>query len=800
MIKNYFKTAWRNLWKNKTFSVIIILGLSVGLACCILMFLFIQHELSYDKFNVHASNIYRITSESESTSGKTNLAVTPAPWAPLMKKDFHEINNFVRILKSEKAVIGQPGQQKFYENDLLFADSTFFDVFSFGLLKGNSKQALEKPNCIILTRETAEKYFGSVDPIGKTLEINSFVGTFNVQITAIVNEIPSTSHFKFNAIISLQTLGDLSGLWSFHMFQSYVLLNNNVSTQALETKFKGFVNKYIANNPQADGKHDIHLQPLSSIHLHSQMLGEIGVNGDIKYIYIFTGIALFILLIACFNFTNLSTARSLTRAKEIGLRKVVGAEKQQLMKQFLSETILFALIALALAIIIASLALPVFNQLSGRQLTFNLNNNYSLILLFVLLVVFVGILAGIYPAVILSSFRPVEVLKGKLPITAKGVLFRKVLVTLQFVICIALIASTIIVTKQLQFLKNKKLGFDKENVVIVTLPKDVDSARLQTLKNSILNNQVISNAAMASSIPGVNIPVNQVNDGNTDLSKALSMQMLFTDNEFIRTMNIKILAGRDFSSEYATDKTEGFILNEVAIKKMGWQNPAEAIGKRFQWVRPDVVLKSGKVIGVVQNFNITPLKSAVQPLVLHYSPMRFQYMYVRINQLNASHAIDIIEKSFKRIYPKQSFEYSYLDETLNNMYASEGKTSQIFSYFSFLAILIACMGILGLSLYSIQQHIKEIGIRKVLGASVIRITSELVKDFLKPVLIAAIIAFPIAWVAMNKWLQDFAYRVNISWWIFAAAGIVALLIAMLAVSFQAIKAAIANPVKSLRTE
>ena len=800
MIKNYFKTAWRNLWKNKTFSVIIILGLSVGLACCILMFLFIQHELSYDKFNVHASNIYRITSESESTSGKTNLAVTPAPWAPLMKKDFPEINNFVRILKSEKAVIGQPGQQKFYENDLLFADSTFFDVFSFGLLKGNSKQALEKPNCIILTRETAEKYFGSVDPIGKTLEINSFVGTFNVQITAIVNEIPSTSHFKFNAIISLQTLGDLSGLWSFHMFQSYVLLNNNVSTQALETKFKGFVNKYIANNPQADGKHDIHLQPLSSIHLHSQMLGEIGVNGDIKYIYIFTGIALFILLIACFNFTNLSTARSLTRAKEIGLRKVVGAEKQQLMKQFLSETILFALIALALAIIIASLALPVFNQLSGRQLTFNLNNNYSLILLFVLLVVFVGILAGIYPAVILSSFRPVEVLKGKLPITAKGVLFRKVLVTLQFVICIALIASTIIVTKQLQFLKNKKLGFDKENVVIVTLPKDVDSARLQTLKNSILNNQVISNAAMASSIPGVNIPVNQVNDGNTDLSKALSMQMLFTDNEFIRTMNIKILAGRDFSSEYATDKTEGFILNEEAIKKMGWQNPAEAIGKRFQWVRPDVVLKSGKVIGVVQNFNITPLKSAVEPLVLHYSPMRFQYMYVRINQLNASHAIDIIEKSFKRIYPKQSFEYSYLDETLNNMYASEGKTSQIFSYFSFLAILIACMGILGLSLYSIQQHIKEIGIRKVLGASVIRITSELVKDFLKPVLIAAIIAFPIAWVAMNKWLQDFAYRVNISWWIFAAAGIVALLIAMLAVSFQAIKAAIANPVKSLRTE
>jgi putative ABC transport system permease protein len=336
MIKNYFIIAWRNLWKNKVFSVINILGLSIGLACCILMFLFIQHELSYDKFNVHASNIYRITSESESTSGKTNLAITPAPWAPLMKKDFPEINNFVRILKSEKAVIGKPGQQKFYENDLLYADSTFFDVFSFRLLKGNSKQALEKPNSIILTRESADKYFGNEDPIGKTLEVNSFVGIVTVQVTGIVDEIPSTSHFKFNALISLQTLGDISGFWAYHMFQSYVLLNNHVSTQTLEAKFKGFVNKYIANNPQADGKADIHLQPLNRIHLRSQMIGEVGVNGDIKYVYIFTGIALFILLIACFNFNHLSTALSLTRAKEVGFRKVVGAEKQQLMRQFLS--------------------------------------------------------------------------------------------------------------------------------------------------------------------------------------------------------------------------------------------------------------------------------------------------------------------------------------------------------------------------------------------------------------------------------------------------------------------------------
>src|SRR5258705_1616312 len=358
MIKNYFIIAWRNLWKNKTFSVINIFGLSIGLACCIVMFLFIQHELSFDKFNVNAPHIYRVTSETESTSGKTNLAVTPAPWAPLMKKDFPEINNYVRILKAEKSMMGQPGQQSFYENDLLYADSTFFDVFSFSLLKGNSKDALMKPNSIILTAATAEKYFGDEDPIGKTLELSSFVGLVTLQVTGIAKEMPSTSHLKFNALVSLQSLGDISGFWAYHMFQSYVLLNRNASAGALEKKFTGFVDKYITNNPQADGKQDIHLQPLNRIHLYSQMIGEVGVNGDIKYVYIFTGIALFILLIACFNFTNLSTARSISRAKEVGLRKVVGAEKRQLIKQFLGETIMFALIALLIAIIVAIFILP----------------------------------------------------------------------------------------------------------------------------------------------------------------------------------------------------------------------------------------------------------------------------------------------------------------------------------------------------------------------------------------------------------------------------------------------------------
>ena len=800
MIKNYFKTAWRNLWRNKIFSAINIFGLSIGLACCILMFLFIQHELSYDKFNVNAKNIYRIFSIPVDSKDKKELAVTPAPWAPLMKKDYPEIKEYVRLLRDEKMVIGQPGEQHFYEKDIFYADSTFFNVFSVELERGDVKKALERPNSIILTEESAQKYFGDADPIGKTLEINSFVGSVDVEVTAIAKKVPASSHFQFSSLISVQTLGDMSNFWAYHMFQSYILLNERTSPKEIEKKFIDFNNKYIANNPQADGKQDIFLQPLTDIHLHSNMTGEVGVNSDIAYVYVFAGVAIFILLIACFNFTNLSTARSLSRAKEVGLRKVVGAERSQLVKQFLGEAGFFAMISLAIALAIAYLVLPVFNQLSDRQLSLDLNRNLSLVIMLFLLILFVGLSAGIYPAVILSSFKPVEVLKGKLFKTTKKISFGRVLVTLQFVVSIVLIAATILVNQQLKFLQNKKLGFDKDNLVVLTLPKNLDTARLETFKTSLINNPGIRAVAASQSIPGPIIPVNQVNDGNADLTKALSMQMLFTDVDFVRTMNMKIIAGRDFSKDHPTDRTEGFILNEEAVKKSGWSSPADAIGKTFQWVIPNAVLKSGKVIGVVQDFNITPLKTAVQPLVMHIQPIRFQYLYIRFDQSKAENVISTIEKTFNQFYANQSFEYSFLDDTLAMMYKNERKLGTIFSYFSSLAILIACMGVLGLSLYSIRQRIKEIGIRKVIGASVTSITGLLIKEFIQPVLIATLIAVPIVWYGMNKWLEDFAYRITISWWIFAVAGALALIIAIFTVSLQAIKAAMANPVKSLRTE
>jgi putative ABC transport system permease protein len=798
MIKNYLKIAWRNLVTNKVFSAINIFGLSIGLACCILMFLFIQRELSYDKFHVNAKNIFRITSEADGPNGKTSLAVTPAPWAPLMKKDYPEIKQYVRLLRDEKTLLGEKGKEHSFAKNVLFVDSGFFNVFSFKLLNGNPATVLTQPNSIVLTKAAARKYFGDANPIGKSIEATTaFTSTIDVQVTGVIEEPPANSHIKFDALISMSTLGDLSNLWSYHMHNSYVVLADGVSKNTVEAKLKFFSDKYLANNPNADGKQDIHLQPLTDIHLRSNLVGELEANGDITYVYIFSGIALFVLLIACLNFMNLSTVRSLKRAKEVGMRKVVGAERTQLVRQFLVESVMVTFFALLFSLVIVVLALPVFNQLSERTLTVNFFGNINFILILVALTGIVGLLSGIYPASVLSSFKPVEVLKGSFQKSIKGGALRKVLVTIQFVISITLIAGTILVYNQLQFVQNKKLGFDKEKVVVATIQQNSDLAKVESLKNSLLNIPGVISVSAASTIPSTKIPVNLIHDENYPVKQNRSMQMLFVDHDFVKTMQMKLVDGRDFSVTHPTDVNEGFIINEEAVKQLGWKTANNAVGKTFQWVMPDTVLKNGKIIGVVEDFNITPLKTAVQPLVMHILPRRFQYLYIR---LSSNNALSQIENKFKQINPGQPFEYNFLDDTINSMYASEKKLGKIFGYFSCLAILIACMGILGLSIYAAQQRIKEIGIRKVLGATTLSIVSELSKEFLKPVLVAAFIASPIAWWVMNKWLEDFAYRINISLWIFVIAGIAAILIALVTVSFQAIKAAVANPVKSLRTE
>jgi putative ABC transport system permease protein len=798
MLQNYLKIAWRNIWKSKVFSAINVLGLAAGLACCLLMFLFIQHELSFDKFHARAKNIYRITSVPQTGEEKRELAVTPAPWGPLMQKDYPEIKVFVRLLKDQRTLAGEKGKEHSFVNNTLFVDSSFFDVFSFKLLQGEGTTILTQPNTIVLTKNLARRYFGNADPVGKPLEITtSFTSTIDVTITGVVDEPPSSSHVKFEALLSMSTLGDLSGLWSYHMHNTYVVLGDGARKEAVDEKLKSFSSKYIDNNPAADGRQDIQLQPLTDIHLRSQMVGELEANGDITYVYVFSGIALFVLLIACLNFMNLSTVRSLKRAREVGLRKVVGAERSQLVKQFLTESVLIAFFSLLLALIIVVVTLPVFNLLAERTLTMNFTGNAAFVVILVGLTLAVGLLSGLYPASVLSSFKPVEVLKGSFQKTGSGGSLRKVLVTLQFMISIALIASTILVYRQLKFVQNKKLGFDKEKVIVATLQGNSDADKLQTLKTAVIGTSGVVAVAAASTIPSTKIPVNLIHNENAADNQNRSMQMLFVDHDFVKTLQMKLTAGRDFSSAYGTDATEGFILNQEAVKQLGWQTAKNAIGKSFQWVLPDTVLKNGKIVGVVEDFNITPLKTAVQPLVMHILPRRFQYLYIRVNS-NA--ALSAVAKQFKQINPGQPFEYVFLDDVINSMYASETKLGKIFGYFSGLAILIACMGIFGLSIYSAQQRIKEIGIRKVLGASTISIVSELSKEFLKPVLIAACIAAPIAWYGMNKWLQDFAYRISIEWWVFVLAAFIAVLVALLTISFQSIKAAIANPVKSLRTE
>ena len=800
MYNNYFKVAWRNLWNNKLFSLINLSGLSAGLACCILIFLFIQHELSYDRFHAQARNIYRLTSVMQRTNGESELAVTPAPWAPLMKKNFPEIKNYTRLLKDERAVMGVPGQQHFYESRLLYADSTFFSVFTVTMRQGEIGKALARSNSMVLTADAAQKYFGDTDPIGKVLEVNSFGRSYNVEVTAVVDELPPTSHFRFDFLVSMETLGDLSDMWAFHMFQSYLLLNDNALPGSVQEKLPALADKYITNNPKADGKNDIHLQRLTDIHLRSHLIGEIDTNGNITYVYVFEGVALFILLTACFNFANLSTAKSLARAKEVGLRKVVGAQKNQLLAQFFSETILFALIALLIAVGLTYVMLPLFSQIAGRELIIDFRKNYPLLLTLIVLVGGVGLIGGLYPALVLSAFRPIEVLKGKFSKSNSGTSFRKVLVSFQFVISIALIASTLIVGKQLDFVQTKHPGFNRENVVVLTLPTDADSARLESFKSELLNDHMMISAGASSTLPSENIAVNQMNDGNSDLSTGSAMQMLFIDNDFVSTIQMQLIAGRNFDKKSDNDLEEGFIINEEAVKKFGWQTPNEAIGKTVQWVSPTEIRKKGKVIGVVKDFNITPLRTAVQPLVMHYQPQRLRYLYLRVNQGNATRAITSVQKQFNQFFPQQSFEFTFLDDTLNNLYRGEQKLSAVFSSFSFLAIFIACLGVFGLSFYSIQQRIKEIGVRKILGASTFRITSHLLKEFVKPVIIASFIATPIAWYLMNEWLKDFAYHIEISWKVFFIVTLSVLVLTLLTMIVQSVKAALANPVESLRNE
>ncbi len=804
MLKNYFKIAWRNIRKNKLFSAINILGLSIGIALCFIIMLYVQDELSFDHFNKNADNIARIVFHADINGGKIDESVTMPPVAQTMKKDFPEVQDATRILSF--------GTPKIIYNNIVFkndgfalVDPNFFSIFTFPMIKGDPKTALTQPDAIVLTQETAEKYFGKEEPIGKIIEINTDTNRV-YKVTGVIENMPSSSHFHFNVLGSLTSWADAkSDTWLGGNYHTYLLLKPGTDLKKMEARFPDMVEKYMG--PQIQQQMGLSLkafvtkgnslgfalQPLRDIHLNSNTTTEFEPGGNATYVYIFGGIAVFMLIVACINFINLSTASASRRAKEVGIRKVAGSGRFQLIRQFLSESMMIALIALMIAIVLVQLALPAFNNLSGKNLSLDIKP----ILAFVALGILVGIVAGIYPAFYLSSFKPIAVLKGKFTSNHKSFGLRSGLVVFQFFISVALIIGTIVVYQQMKFIQNKDLGYNKEQLVTIQNSYALGKNE-RVYEQQMLEDPRIVNATESYYKPAG--PSNYNNalaypQGNNKL--IVDGVEYHVDENYIPTLGMTTVSGRNFSKDFVTDSS-AIILNETAAKAFGWNN-ITAINKTIIRQNSDKGTNIPfHVIGVVKNFNFKSLHKAISPLYMTLQPEGG--LIFKIKTTNIAGLLATMKKQWDSYKTDEPFSYSFMDDLFSKTYATEEKTGTILNIFSVLIIFVACLGLFGLATYTAEQRTKEIGIRKVLGASVTQVTQMLSKEFLKLVFIASLIAFPVSWWAMNKWLQSFAYRIDIKWWVFAVAGFAALLVALITVSFQAIKAAVANPVKSLRTE
>ena len=808
MFKNYLKTTFRSLLKSKFYTLINITGLAAGLATCLLIFLYVTDELSYDKYNVNADRIYRVNNEVKFGGNHFDMAIAPAMQGPAMVREFPQVEQYTR-LRWHASFLIKKGNENIQEERVGYADSTLFDVFTLPVIAGNPKTALTEPHSIVITEKIAKKYFNTTDNVvGKTLIIND---TSNYKVTAVIKDIPAQSHFNFDIFLPMrEDAASRDDNWLSENWNTYVLLKKNADVKQVEAQLNpmmerhtGPILKSVINQSMDEFKKNgsfirASLTPLTDIHLHSNKIAEIGANGNAQFVYIFSAIALLILLIACVNFMNLSTARSSNRAKEVGVRKVLGSLKKNLIQQFLTESLVISFIALIFAILIASLLLPYFNQLAGKAIHVSGLIQPSMLLSLIGLMLIVGLLAGSYPAFFLSSFKPIEVLKGKLAGGFKRSWLRDSLVVFQFVISIILIFGTVVIYNQLNYIHNKDIGFDRNQVLVI---QHTDALREQAtvFKNELLQVSGVKDATMSGYLP---VNFNRSNDvfftsPALDQSSAISMQNWTVDEAYIPTLDINILQGRDFSKEFRTDST-AIILNEAAAKFLGNK---DLLNKKLYEVK-DIQTKAlteYHIIGIIKNFNFSSLRDVITPLALKFGQNNGD-ISVRISSSNITAVADQIKNKWKSMAPAQPFDYSFMDEDFSKLYTTEQRTGQIFITFAVLAILIACLGLFGLVTYAAEQKIKEIGIRKVLGANIVTIVLIMLKDFMKLVLIASLIGFPIAWWAMSKWLQDFAYRTNIAWWIFLLAAIITVFIALFTISFQSIKAAIANPVKSLRTE
>lgn len=807
MFQNYLKIALRNLWKNKGFSTINILGLAIGIATCLLITLYVLDELSYDRYHEKSDRIYRVNIDLRFGGGEQKFAVAPDPLAFTMVELYPQVENAVRFRGYGSFVI-RKGNENIREDRIISVDSTLFDVFTLPMIAGNSRSALTAPYSVVITESIARKYFNKTDVVGQSLR---FDNTQDYKVTGVIKDMPVNSHFNYDFFISLSSTDESRrGIWLSFNFNTYLLLKAGTSQQSVEAKFDEIYKKYMW--PQAQELMNIteedfqksgnylrlSLMPITDIHLKSDRIAELGVNSDMQMVYIFMIIAVLILVIACVNFMNLSTARSANRAKEVGVRKVLGTQKINLIKQFLTESVLMSLIAFVIAVLLAMLLLPYFNQLSVKELTLSPEQHPALLPLLVLFAIVVGLLAGSYPAFYLSAFKPIEVLKGKLSKGFKSSYFRSGLVVLQFFISIGLIVATIVIYRQLNFIQNKKLGFNKEQVITIHDTYVLEN-KIETFKNEVLKHTGVVSGTVSGYLP---VPSSRSDnswfpEGQLTNENAVSMQTWGIDHDYIKTLNMEIIKGRDFSKQFATDSAN-VIINETAASLFGYQDP---IGKTISTITDFTTKEVGNytVVGVVKNFHYESLRQNVGALCMLLTPSTGSTSF-RIKTDNVTPLIRSIESLWKNMAPGEAFSYSFLNEDFNNIYRTEQRVGRIFISFAVFAIFIACLGLFGLATYAAEQRTKEIGIRKVLGASVTSVAGMLSKDFLKLVLIAALFAFPLSWWAMHKWLEDFAFRIDIGWWVFVLAGFVALLIALFTVSFQAIRAAISNPVKSLRTE
>lgn len=807
MFKNYFKITIRNLWKNKTFSFINIFGLAAGLVCFLLIAVYVLDELSYDRFYKNADRIFRINSDIKFGGNEIHIPESSDMMGASLKKDYPEVEAYTRIYNNNGNKLVKKGSEWINEYNVAHVDSTFFTVFSLPLIAGDARTALNEPNTVVITESTAKKYFGTTDVLGKTFETNDDSSTI-YKVTAVIKDIPENSHFKFDFLFSMKNVKYNWGDYLSHNFHTYLLLKKGTDYAAFEKKFPQYVDKYVlpmakqfmqinsmADFEKAGNKLVYSLTPLTKIHLYSDRTFEIRPAGNIQYVYIFSAIALFILLLGCVNFMNLTTARSANRAREVGIRKVLGTQRKNLVFQFLTESTVMVFLSLLLAIAIAYLVLPLFNSVSGKSMSLNIIFSPLVLPLLIVLPFAVGIIAGSYPAFYLSFFRPIEVLKGKLSSARGNGRLRSALVVFQFTTAIILIVGTIVVYSQLNYIRNKDLGFKKDQVLIVNDAYALNQ-NIQSFKNEMLQQPGVVGGTVSSFLPVTSSSRNDNSysrDATMNSQNGFNMQTWRVDYDYLKTMGLQLANGRNFSPDFGTDSS-AVIINESAAKFLDYTDP---LGKKIYSLDSRPVAYT--IIGVVKNFNFESLHKTVGPLGLFLGKSTGLVSF-KIKAADIPSVLKTIESKWKAMAPGMPFSYRFMDDAFAEMYKSEQRAGKIALTFSVLAILIACLGLFGLATFIAEQRTKEIGIRKVLGASINGIVRLLSKDFVLLVLIAFVIASPIAWWAMNKWLQDFAYRITISWWVFLLAGVAALFIAVITVSFQAVKAALTNPVKNLRTE